>query len=127
MRGKKRTAVHVRQEYIVWRNRYLHLLLQNRSLPDHERRLEVYVDKSYIHRHCNHFSDSTFDPTDTTARDPKLSQKGRRYCIYAAISGGGRKETYELVPNSIWTFCPNTRHGHKVDYHQNINSVNFIE
>ncbi len=69
-------------------------------------------------------SNSIFDPTNTTFRDLKSSQNGRLYCICAAVSEKAQQDTYELLPSSVWIFCPNTSHGHKDDYHRNFDSVN---
>ena len=124
-RGRGTSEVRVKESYILWRNRYIMRLLKNRALLQNELYLEVYVDESYILHHYLVHTDSVFDPTDVNYKEPQVKQKGRRYCICVAISGGGSNNIYGLVPGSVWCCSPQSKEGHKGEYHRNFNSTNF--
>jgi len=45
----------------------------------------LYMDESFIHHHYTRAKDSIYDPTDTTADEPKAKHKGRRLCFIAGV------------------------------------------
>lgn len=125
-RGKKARKFTVKYEHVAWRNRYIRLLLKNRSLPLNERLREVYLDESYVHHHYCRSDNSVYDPLDPEYEEPKSSHKGRRYCFLAAMGGAGKTTGPSMIPGSVWSFCPQHKKDSRVDYHKNFNSSNFV-
>ncbi len=89
-RGRRKDGISINYKHVVWRNRYLRVLRENRNKPESERLKEVYLDESYIHKHHSHDANSLYYPSDANYVQPKLKRKGRRYCICAAIRGNGQ-------------------------------------
>ncbi len=122
----KRSAGNLQNSHIIWRNRYLRVLMQNRTKPERERFREFYLDKSYIHQHFSRLGFSVWDPNDSEDRPVKVPQKGNRFCFCAAIQESIEDEPAGSVPGSAWIFSPQDKSGHKGDYHRNFNGANFL-
>ena len=124
-RGNRKGNLVPSQAQILRRHEYLRLFFHNRSLPDEERKREIYLDESYIHEHYHRNDDSIWDPNDEQdVMYKKTPAKGRRYCFAAAIAGakpGSTSDRIEdkagLIPGSVWAFCPQKKSDHKGDYH----------
>ena len=123
-RGKRNGAVRVKPSHIAWRNSYIRTIIENRAKEPHQRMQEVYSDESYIHHHHRVDHDNLFHPEDSPTG--KMPHKGRRICFVAAIRGNGTSEIFELIPESVWSFCPINRQDHRGDYHKVFNAQNYL-
>lgn len=126
-REKKTGVVRVNPLHVARRNRYLQIILSNRSLPVHQRLTEVYTDESYLHHHHRMDVHSLYHPDDGDCVDAKPPTKGKRVCICAAIRGEGRTSSAGFVPHSVWCFSPQDPKDHKGDYHKVFHSENYMK
>ena len=149
-RGKRKGNLALRENIRVKRDVFLKEFFANRAETDPSKRLrEVFLDESYIHQHYNKNEDSLWDPSDDQdVQYSKAPQKGNRYCFLCAIQGPAVEYDHDVdckveflsreqpsrtedmagvVPNSVWTFCPQDKKMHKGDYHKVFNSKNFTE
>jgi transposase len=117
--GKCRTtfsAVKQSLEMRAWRSKFLRTLTENRSKPDNERYLEVYLDETYCHRHHN--SSVTIYQKSEGRVCNRPSGPGDRYVIIGAGSVEG------WVKNSLLVFKSGKKTG---DYHGNMSSATFVK
>ena len=124
-RGKKNGKIILKPETISWRNSYIQALLQNRNLPENERYREVYSDELYVHQHYSRTDNSLYDPNDDQDLQVRKAHKRRRIFFVVAIQASHCGSPASLVENSLWSFIPNQKNGHRGDYHKVFNSQNF--
>ena len=113
--GRAESTPGIQSEHIVWRNRYLRILLENRNFPPEQRLAEIYNDESYVHHHYSRDEYSIYDTTDHKYAEVKKQKKERRYCICTAIERDLRENRSKLLPECLWIFCPNGRGLHQGD------------
>ena len=153
-RGRRTGNLALKEQLTVQRDLYLKAFFTNRELPANERLREVYLDESYIHQHYKKTQDSLWDPNDDQdIQFEKEKHKGNRYCFLCAIQGPNplvfepsdvagtdaeaklldklklstleKKDRGGIVPNSVWSFCPQQKKDHKGDYHKVFKADNF--
>ena len=122
--GKIQDSPPVKTDYLIWRNLYLHILISNCKLALAKRLREVYTDESYVDHHYSRNEYSVLDPLHAFSKQPN---KGKRYCICAAIKGPGRSDSDGLAPGSEWIFCPSKEEGSNGDDNKKFVRSTYID
>lgn len=154
-RGRRSGNIVMKEHIAVKRDKFLIEFFNNRVLPQESRLREVYLDESYIHQHYKKDVDSLYDPNDEQdLQVGKDKNKGNRYCFLCAIQGPNprvfeyneddgdgndrlldklqlvklaKEDRGGVVPESVWSFCPQQKKLHKGDYHKVFNATNFLQ
>ena len=117
--------MQINPKHFALRNKYIRIILENRSKTAAQRLREVYSDESYIHHHNRNDIDDLYHPNNE--HEGKEQHQGRRFCFVAPILGNGKQNRFGLVPRSVWIFRPTRKDGQLGDYHKVFNGYNYTE